>query len=523
MSDEGPNSYDEVPYDARPRYATHPDCLATLAKLMGMSPAPVDRCRVLELGCSTGGNLLPLAEALPDSQFVGIDLSPRQIDTGKQVASALGLANLHLEARSILEVEPSFGEFDYVICHGVYSWVPAPVREKILAICKANLAPRGVAYVSYNTYPGWHLRAPVREMMNFHVAGIEEPQPRVQQARALLEFLTKHTPDQDGVWAHLLRDEADLLRKEEDYYLYHEHLEDENHPVYFYQFMQHAMRHDLQFLGESQLHSSLSVFSSEVQETLRRIAPDLLYLEQYLDFLKCRTFRRTLLVHEDVVLDRAPGPGIVHDFLVTGLARPLSAHPELASTTTEEFENDQGSTVSTNVPFAKAALVLLYEQWPRAFTFEELWQAVCERLSTEATRLPAEQARAMLGRSLVHLYLSGLVGLHVHLPTFTLAPSQRPRATALARLQARTGAGVINRRHRHVKMPGSDRAVLSLLDGSRDRPALVEALVERVKQGEVELRRDGLVVTTDEEIRAAVGLELEESLVRLAQALLLVA
>src|SRR3954451_17035602 len=102
-----PTSYDEVPYQSSPRYATHPDCLATLATLLGMRPAPVDRCRFLELGCSTGGNLLCMAEALPHSRFVGIDLSPVQIDTGRRVVEALGLANVRLETRSILDVDES--------------------------------------------------------------------------------------------------------------------------------------------------------------------------------------------------------------------------------------------------------------------------------------------------------------------------------------------------------------------------------------------------------------------------------
>src|SRR5262249_49173778 len=148
MADPIAESYDRIPYDSTPRYATHPDCLATLATLMGMKPAPVERCRVLEIGCSTGGNLLSMAEALPEGRFVGIDLSAVQIETGQRVASALGLGNVRLEVRSLLDVDESFGQFDYIITHGVYSWVPQQVRDHLLKVCKTNLAPHGVAYVS---------------------------------------------------------------------------------------------------------------------------------------------------------------------------------------------------------------------------------------------------------------------------------------------------------------------------------------------------------------------------------------
>jgi SAM-dependent methyltransferase len=161
-------SYDEVPYASDPYPQSHPDQLATVATLFGMAPAPVDRCRVLELGCARGGNLIPLALALPRSRFVGIDSSAHQVVAAREVIAALGLGNIEVSQRSILDVDAGFGSFDYIICHGTYSWVPSEVQDKILAVCARNLAPGGVAYVSYNTYPGWHLRGLVRDLLCYH-------------------------------------------------------------------------------------------------------------------------------------------------------------------------------------------------------------------------------------------------------------------------------------------------------------------------------------------------------------------
>src|SRR6516165_7913322 len=158
MSKVPETSYDEIPYSNNAFYHTHPDCLATVATLFGMKPAPVQACRVLELGCGRGGNLIPMATSLPTSRFVGIDLSARQIAGGQEAVESLGLTNVELKQLSILDVDSDFGRFDYIICHGVYSWVPAAVQEKILEICAQNLAPSGIAYISYNCYPGWHLR-----------------------------------------------------------------------------------------------------------------------------------------------------------------------------------------------------------------------------------------------------------------------------------------------------------------------------------------------------------------------------
>jgi SAM-dependent methyltransferase len=196
-------SYDEVLYASYPFPQTHPDRLATLASLFGLHPAPVTGCRVLELGCGDGANLVPMAFGFPQSQFVGIDLAARPIALGQAQVAGLKLENLDLRCCDILAVDAAFGEFDYIIAHGVYSWVQEAVRDRLLAVCKERLVPAGVAYVSYNTYPGYHLRDLVRGMMAFHVRGITEPQERIQQALSLLKFLLQKFPTESEAQSDL--------------------------------------------------------------------------------------------------------------------------------------------------------------------------------------------------------------------------------------------------------------------------------------------------------------------------------
>ena len=190
----GAKSYDDVPYESHPFAQTHPNRLATVATLFGLRPVPVHRCRVLELGGASGGNLAPMADELRESQFVCIDYSPRQIEEGNRLVETLGLKNLELKYASILDVDESYGMFDYIICHGVYSWVPTEVREKILEICANRLSPNGLVYVSYNTFPGWHMRGMIRDMMQFHANRFTDGRQRVGQARALLDFLATSKP-----------------------------------------------------------------------------------------------------------------------------------------------------------------------------------------------------------------------------------------------------------------------------------------------------------------------------------------
>ena len=156
------STYDEVPYEGYPVPHSHPDRLKTIAKLFGLESPEVETARILELGCGTGANIIPMAEQFPGARFVGVDLSERQIADGTDVIEKVGLENIRLDHGSILNVDAKHGEFDYIICHGVYSWVPRDVQDHILKVCGENLSPNGVAYVSYNTYPGWHMRQMVR-------------------------------------------------------------------------------------------------------------------------------------------------------------------------------------------------------------------------------------------------------------------------------------------------------------------------------------------------------------------------
>lgn len=525
MQDSTRNSYEEVPYHGNPLYPTHPDCLATLGTLLGMTPAPPAKCRVLELGCGTGGNLLPMALVLPESRFLGVDLSPRQIEMGQATARAAGLTNLDLQARSILDITEADGKFDYIICHGVYSWVPPPVQEHILDICQRNLAPNGIAYVSYNAYPGWHNRGLVREMLGYHAKQFSDPEIRVNQARAFLKFLVEHADQTEPTYRALLKDEADLLAEKKDWYIYHEHLEDYNEPLYFSQFMRRAQAHGLQYLSEAWGHARVEGQPPEVQATLREISRDLIQLEQYLDFLRNRTFRRTLLCHASLTLDRAPTPERVSQLKVSGLARPVNPEPVLDDTSTLEFRNDEGVTASTNIPVVKTALLILWEVWPRVLTFEELWSTIVARLATEKRPNPPaeQQGRLILAQHLVDCYLSHLVGLHVYEPPALLTVPERPLASPLAREQARTSNRVASLRHRTIALTDFDQMVLPLLDGRHDREAILAALTNLHDAGTLAMEQDGKPITDPEVIRQTLDAGLTKSLQDLARGSLLMA
>jgi cyclopropane fatty-acyl-phospholipid synthase-like methyltransferase len=475
-------SYEDVQYESKPHFPMHVDSLGTLGHLFGMRPAPARKCRVLELGCATAMNIICMAEALPESQFVGLDLSPSQIDEGNRIVAAAGLNNVKLHAASIMDVDESWGEFDYILSHGVFSWVPTVVQDGLLDVCRRLLAPQGLAYISYNTYPGWHLRAIVREMMQYHSASFTEPRERVHQAKALLGFMAKSAPDLQSPYARLLAEEAAGLADSPDSYLFHEHLEEVNAPLYFHQFIERAGKFGLQYVSEAWQHMQLDDLPAEVSETLQGISHDLIQLEQFADFLTNRTFRRTLLCRADVQLDRAPTADVISSLSVSALAQPVSAQPDLRSNCEEQFKMDSGGVVRVTFPIAKTALVRLFHAWPRAIPFDQLLSESLADLglspSSEAGGARPEllqQQRDLLAAILLRGHLAHFAVLQREPFPVCQQVGAQPRSHSLARLFASRSRLVPNRRHKMIEVSPADRLLLTLADGSRTTAELAAA------------------------------------------------
>ena len=527
MTESHLTSYDELPHVGQAFAQTHPDCLAVMAKLFGMTPAPLSGCRVLELGCASGANLIPMAEQMPDASFVGLGVSSRQIADGQAVIAELGLTNIELRQSAISDADGSLGKFDYIIAHGVYSWVPREMQDKVLAICNANLAPNGVAYVSYNTYPGWRMRSMVRDMLLYRARQFADAPLQVQQARALLDFLAQNVPTENNPHGLLLQQELEGLRNQPDWYLAHEYLGDVNEPLYFHQFAERAARHGLQYLGEAEFHTMLaSNFPAQVAETLRKIASDIVQLEQYMDFLRNRIFRQTLLVHQSVNLNRTLNWKTMEGFHFASPARPVAATTDLRSAAVEQFRAPHGPTLSTPNSIVKAAMMILAERWPRAMSFADLRAAARSRVDNNVLSVPYAATAALdaevLGTDLLQCLAVGVVEVRTRSPRFAMEAGERPKASALARLQAEKGSPVTNLRHETVIPDEFNRQLLRHLDGRRDRSALLEVLAELVSQRVLTIQRQGQPVEETAAVRAILSEALDENLGSLALAALLV-
>jgi len=484
-------SYDDYPYESFPFSMTHPDRLSVLASLFGMQAADFNNCRVLELGCASGGNLIPMALEMPKSQFFGIDLSSKQVQLANDVIKGLKLKNIKIEHKDILDLSGKIRKFDFIICHGVYSWVPKEVQQKILQVCKQYLNENGVVYVSYNTYPGWHMRESVRNMMRFHTSNFENPQDKVNQARALLKFMVDSLDTKANAYGQYLKSELDMLSSKGDAYLLHEHLEKNNQPVYFHEFCQAADEAGLQYLAESEFHAMLaSNFPAEVAATLAKVGNNIVQQEQYMDFLRNRTFRSTLLCHKDIQLTRNVDAGVLKNMHLSAMPMRILKSEDGEQSGSGSYLSLAGVQVNIGDGLAKEAYSLLAERWPLTIPFNEL----CDKAIKQAG-LPAGDYADALAADLLKLYTAKAIELHQRPSSFTVSVSDKPKVSSLARLQAKDSHRITNMLHEVASINEPTRQLLLLLDGENSRAEILDKLLALVSKGELVLREDEVEIT----------------------------
>jgi methyltransferase-like protein len=461
----GTDPYDAVAYPGFPYPDTHPDHLAAMAILHGLSPASVERCRVLEIACNEGANLIPMAYATPKSEFVGFDLAGLPVERGQQRIGALGLANTRLFQGDVLEAGAELGQFDYIIAHGIYSWVPEPVRNRLLALCRELLTPHGVAFVSYAALPGGHLRNMLREIMLYGAQGIEDPEQKADAAFACLRFVMNARKPGDPFRA-LIEDQLKSFEKRSPQAVFHDELSDVYHPLLFTEFIEHARSHRLQYLCEAVLPPPPDpANNSDVAPTLAGLAgDDIIAREQFLDFLRNRMYRESLLCHAEREVTREYLP---EQLRCLDFASQASSSPG-EKPGAKVFTLPGGIKMET----ADSGVITLMEHleaaWPRALSFAEIEP----ELSAAGFVLDREGAALLM-----RLAVAKMIELHARKAPVATAVSAHPRASACAREEARTRAHVTTLLHTTARLDDPlVRSFLQLLDGTRDRAALIDAL-----------------------------------------------
>ncbi|MCZ6155992.1 class I SAM-dependent methyltransferase [Campylobacter ureolyticus] len=294
-------SYDDVPYMSKVYKESLPENSYLAGLLYGLKMSEIGSARVLELACSMGGNIIPFALNHKNAKVVGVDISSIHIQKAKNLANELNITNIEFYEKNILDIDKSFGEFDYIIAHGVYSWVSDDIKDKILQIFDECLAPNGVAYLSYNTYPGWKGKEILRDIMLYRMEDKEQNNPdlKLELGFDTLAFLKNNSVP--GIAKTAIDEYYDDLKLRSKSYILHEYFEETNRPNYFYEVVNSAKKHNLEFLSEANFKNSVfPPIADELKKALNNECKgDRVRFEQFIDFITDGVFRRSLFVKNE--------------------------------------------------------------------------------------------------------------------------------------------------------------------------------------------------------------------------------
>ncbi|MCA9693451.1 MAG: class I SAM-dependent methyltransferase, partial [Myxococcales bacterium] len=433
---------------------THIDRLAVIARLVGAAPASVRGSRVLDLACADGTNLASMACSYPGSEFLGLAPTAALRQRARETSAALGLKNITFLDGGLDRCAPALREYDYILAHGLYARAGPEDRALVLELCHRHLAPRGVALITYRVLPGFRARAELRDALRLHTRD-DDPELRIVRARALARFLAEYA-------APPLRRYAQALADGDD-----DDGAPEQHACYFSDFVAAAATHGLQYLADADYGAMLPrELPPPARARLEALCDGPIEREQCLDFLRQRSDRSSLLCRRELALSREPASVLSALDGLLAAARPQASTPDAAAST------------SRRDAWIEAALVELRESWPRARPIVDVGSAVVTRLG-----LPPPDAAALrstLTSALVELYRRDVVELRTFQAALVRAPGRRPVASTFARHQAARGGVLCTHHHTILTVQTDDaRALISLLDGTRTRAALVDELSAR--------------------------------------------
>lgn len=477
----GNTPYDRYRYTSNAFAQSHPARLATVAALFGIASAPATACRVLELGCNDGSNLIPLAFYLPDSTFVGVDLAPTPIAAGCERIARLGLRNIELRQGDLIDACDDLGTFDYVIAHGLYSWVPDAVRPHILRVAAERLADDGVVYISYNALPGCRLRHLVRDLLAFRFGPDARDAASMGSMREFLDVFAQIESTSSAEYLELVKREIAFVKNRSDDALYHDDLAPDAKAFYLHEFVTDARDFGLQYLGEAGLPDMFTMAGAEAFDRLLDgwSGGDWVAREQYHDFVKGRRFRQTLLCKASHRLRRDVGAEIVERFELRSalcLEDPRATPFDRSETSFRTRKHG----VTLVEPIAKCALVLLERVFPGSISFAALLAECTSQCAHAGVVYDNPGPGTALAAMLWALVRANRIELMRDAQHWRADPGPAPCVNALVRDAITSGARYVGPLHDVFEF--SDELVAAMafdMDGTRDRAALLRYACER--------------------------------------------
>jgi len=510
------DSYDELPFESKVSRTRHVDRLATVGTLLGVAVSPPHSATVLEIGCSTGGNLIPMALEFPDAHFVGIDLSPAQIAIGRDRVQRLGLRNLDLIAGDISTVELPHEAYDYIVCHGVFSWVPEAVRGAILSVVSRLLTLDGIACISFNCQPGWAIRGIVRRVLLRKDDPKNDVPRRVRQGREVLRNF-QEALGHDRFYSLTLQKELERIQSESDSYLFHEFLERENEPFYLTNFVNLCASHELFYLGDARWGRNFYLRKDllDLSEEALKGHHSWLDCEEYLDDVFNTGFREALLTKH---LPRVPTMGSLDRCFMAAQIKRVGEGP-LRLDAVEEFVDSRGRPHTASEPLEKIVLMNLAAAWPEAKPFELLKREVQHGM--DFFRDERGEIGEALEGYLKTLLLRDIADASLTAPRVVREPKDDLLVSPWVAVQSSESSVVTNGWHDTVEIGDLERRLISGIGDGSSRAELEARLEREVHEGSLVIAEEGIPMSVSPERDENLKILITDGLTTLAQAGLL--
>lgn len=457
MADPLAASFDALPYRHGAIPQSHPARVGAIARLLGFSAALPEGCRVLELGCGEGMNLLPLAERFPRAQFIGVDSSAGHIGVGEQARLVAKLENARLVCADLRDYEPDPAAFDYVIAHGVYSWVEDAVKDRLLAITSRALAADGVACISYNVYPAWGLIGSLRAVLRAELARVADPHAH---AARLLPALDRAFAAQPGPYSTLMREALGEMQAKSTALLFHDELEAVNDPVAFLDFTAHAARHELHYLAEAHFASlPFDHLPAGARAALAELDLDFLGAQQLLDLLGNRRIRNSLLTRATPPRQHSLDASVIPQCTVRSHLWPSDGRIELGPGFPVRLAGRHNFQLAVEKPEQKAFFAALCEARPAGLAFPVALARAAELLRQSGQMIAPDPT--LLAAGVARLFTIDQCDLLLTGDGTWLQLSDHPAPSPLMRHQAAQGFDVTNRWHESVAITNDERRWLA--------------------------------------------------------------
>ncbi len=479
------SSYDDLVYEGRAFPQAHPERLCVIGSLFGLNPKPVEKCRVLEIGCATGENIIPMAFHLAESEFVGADISLVQIQKAQETINELGLENIKVPKADLMEIDESWGKFDYIISHGVYSWVPEEVENKILEISSQNLEKNGLVYISYGTFPGCSTKMMARDMILYHTKKFSDNQQKIEQAKALLEFIKSYAEKSNSYYKHVVQNHVNIFSSNKESYLFHEYIELFNRPSYFQDFINKAGKYGLAFVNEAQAGASSEFkLPPEINNTLNSICTTFEEKEQYFDFLENRSFRQSVLcadadkanISRDITFEQ------LKDMYCYLPAKILAPEEIVADNQMQEIRNISDVGIKSNNSLIKNAIKILCTSNKGCIKISDLFDNSFTGIALdEGVASHTQSQMQSFTNGILQGYITNFLGLSSRDFGYLLTVSQKPKVSKMALFQARNNLLIVNQRHEPINIDAFARKLVSHLDGNSTMDVVLSELDKSVQ------------------------------------------